>query len=320
MTIRAISARTAVTPESVGRNFLREFGQQHPGYDTVLPHDQAAALLTRLSEKTTRRTHETADAAAKLLEEFRAGRHQNGHLDGEQPQAMTARPRTTRHAKSVKRRETVAPVQQTEPHTPMPAKPRLKMPSLSMLDVVYHTTIATAVYGLWFTLKEMGLAFAVPYTLVSLHALRMAKNPASRRTARAGLAAVVVLEVLTFFVHLVLFNLRTVQAAKSGTLPLMYWENIQGPWYIALVLAALFSAAGVYAVAVTFSLTSEKHASAEKEKADADYLKKRCSELEDFARRQRDEWLRVDGWSEVRRAKAEMNAKEAEKILEKCEN
>jgi hypothetical protein len=134
-----------------------------------LPHDQAAALLTRLSEKTTRRTQETADAAAKLLEEFRAGRHQNGHLDGEQPASHDGKAAHDSPCKvRVKRRETVAPVQQTEPHTPMPAKPRLKMPSLSMLDVVYHTTIATAVYGLWFTLKEMGLAFAVPYTLVSL--------------------------------------------------------------------------------------------------------------------------------------------------------
>ena len=48
-----------------------------------------------------------------------------------------------------------------------------------MLDIVYLSTIATAVYGLWFTLREMGAAFAVPYCLISWHALRMAKNPAS---------------------------------------------------------------------------------------------------------------------------------------------
>jgi len=161
----------------------------------------------------------------------------------------------------------------------------------------------------------MGLAFAVPYCLVSLHALRMAKNPESRKTARAGVAAVVILEVFTFFVHLVLFNLRAVQAAKAGTLPLMYWENISAPWYIACVLAGMFSAAGIYAVAVTFSLTSEKHSAAEKEKADADALRKRNAELESALRNSANGWAMVDGWNEVRRAIADRYAKEANETL-----
>jgi hypothetical protein len=150
-----------------------------------------------------------------------------------------------------------------------------------MLDAVYLSTIATAVYGLWFTLREMGAAFAVPYCLISWHALRMAKNPASRSTAQVGIAAVVVLEVLTFFVHLVLFNLRTVQAAKAGVLPFEYsfYGSLEMPFVIACILAGLFSAAGIYAVSVTFLGTSEKHALAEKAKRDAEQSAAHVTEL-----------------------------------------
>lgn len=323
MTLRHISTRTGVSAESAGRNFAREFGQPHPGFDAVLAAEQVEALLARMSERTTRRAPETATAAQELLAEFRAGKNQNGHLEKEAEPALpfstkaeTAK-KPARRA-SAKKQQVPAPIQQAQPE-PEPAqtaaKRSIKLQSVSMLDVVYYTTIATAVYGLWFTLKEMGLAFAVPYCLVSLHALRMAKNPDSRKTARAGVAAVVILEVLTFFVHLVLFNLRAVQAAKAGTLPLMYWENISAPWYIACVLAGMFSAAGVYAVAVTFSLTSEKHNASELEKENADALRKRNAELEAALRNSANGWLMVDGWNDVRRATAERYAKEANDTL-----
>lgn len=313
MTLRHISERTGVTAESAGRNYKREFGHPHPGFDAVLDPAQVEALLSRMSERTTRRAPEAATAAQELLAEFRAGKHQNGHIDGkETAQKSPARPANpARRAAPTKR--TVAALS-PEP-APRPAVQRRKWPDVSMLDVVYYTTIATAVYGLWFTLKEMGLAFAVPYCMISLHALRMAKNPESRKTAQAGVAAVVVLEVFTFFVHLVLFNLRAVQAAKAGTLPLMYWENISAPWYIACVLAGMFSAAGIYAVAVTFSLTSEKHSAAENEKRSADELRKRNAELEAALRNSANGWAMVDGWNEVRRATAERYAKEANEIL-----
>jgi hypothetical protein len=320
MTLRHIADYIGVTAESAGRNYAREFGQPHPGFDFVLQPAQVEALLSRMSERTTRRTPEAATAAQELLAEFRAGKHQNGHLEGKEMKPARSRDSeilrefaalsaTRRRAKAQEKRTIPAPSPVTQPAQ------RRKWPTVSMLDVVYYTTIATAVYGLWFTLKEMGLAFSVPYCLVSLHALSMAKNPESRQTARAGVAAVVVLEVLTFFIHLTLFNLRAVQAAKAGTLPFLYWDDPSTPWYIACVLAGMFSAAGVYAVAVTFSLTSEKHNAAEKEKADSDTLRRRCAELETALRNSANGWAMVDGWNEVRRATAERYAHEANEIL-----
>ena len=324
MTIRTISASIGKTAETVGRNYLRELKQPHPGFDTVLDAAQADALLVRLSTPSTQRSKEDAAAAAGLLAEFRAGKHQNGHIEAKEMKparshdsqtlrdfvALSEKP--ARRAASAKRTAT-APIQ--EP-APTPTKGRA-WPTFSMLDAVYYTTILTAVYGLWFTLKEMGLAFAVPYCLIALHALRMAKNPESRKTAQAGVAAVVVLEILTFFVHLTLFNLRAVQAAKLGKLPLeySYWGTMEAPWWIACVLAGMFSAAGVYAVSVTFSLTSEKHRAAEKEKADTDTLRKRNAELEAALRNSANGWVMVDGWNEVRRVTAERYAKEANEIL-----
>ena len=143
----------------------------------------------------------------------------------------------------------------------------------------------------------MGAALAVPYCSISSHALRRAKNPANRKTAQAGIAAVVVLEVLTFFVHLVLFNLRTVQAAKANLLPFEYsfWGSTSTPFTIACILAGLFSAAGIYAVSVTFSLTSEKHTAAEQAKQAAERqaanVETLRAALEDSAR----QWLYASG-------------------------
>lgn len=327
MTLRAISAHLQITLDALAKQYRREFGKPHDGFDTVLPAYAATALLQRMSEPTTRRTPEAASAAAQLLAEFNAGKHQNGHLD-EVPEIKAARSHDSQilrdfaalSEKQARRRAVPAkrvdqaPVQVQEV-VPVVQPKKSMLPVVTMLDVVYYTTIATAVYGLWFTLREMGLAFAVPYALVSFHALSMAKNPESRKTAKAGLGAVVVLEILTFFVHLVLFNLRAVQAAKSNTLPFSYWETTEMPFYIACILAALFSAAGVYAVAVTFSLTSEKHSAAEKEKADADSLRLRVAELEKALKRSADGWSMVDGWNEVRRTVADMYAKEANDIL-----
>ncbi len=268
MTIRTISTAAAATTDAVVKVWKKQpaLGER-PGLDDMLTKEQAEHLLTVMSMPTTRRTPEAAAAAAQLLAEFRADMHQNGHAEPTKATAIArtvspdkpARTRTAKHA-------TTQSIMPTQPNTR-----RFEWPVVSMLDIVYLSTIATAVYGLWFTLREMGLAFAVPYCLISLHALRMAKNPASSRTAQAGIAAVIVLEVLTFFVHLVLFNLRIVQTAKEFILPFNYWELTQTPFYIACILAGLFSAAGIYSVSVTFSLTSEKHASAEKAKRDADH-------------------------------------------------
>ena len=279
MTIRNISASTATTTDAVVKVWKKQTFGPHPGLDTPLPKEQAEHLLTVMAQPTTRRTPEAAQAAAQLLAEFRASMHQNGHMEAVTPRTVTppAQPKPVQH------RTRTAKQPEIQPITPDPVKRRFVWPELSayMLDAVYLSTIATAVYGLWFTLREMGAAFAVPYCLISWHALRMAKNPASRSTAQVGIAAVVVLEVLTFFVHLVLFNLRTVQAAKAGVLPFEYsfYGSLEMPFVIACILAGLFSAAGIYAVSVTFLGTSEKHALAEKAKRDAEQSAAHVTEL-----------------------------------------
>ena len=275
MTIRHISTATATTTDAVVKVWKKQPFGPHPGLDTPLPKEQAEHLLTVMAQPTTRRTPEAAQAAAQLLAEFRAGQHQNGHMKAVTPRTVTppAQP------KPIRTRTTKQP--DAQQITPEPVKRRFAWPKIGILDIVYLSTIATAVYGLWFTLREMGAAFAVPYCLISWHALRMAKNPESRSTAQVGIAAVVVLEVLTFFVHLVLFNLRTVQAAKAGVLPFEYsfYGSLEMPFVIACILAGLFSAAGIYAVSVTFLGTSEKHALAEKAKRDAEASAAHVTEL-----------------------------------------
>jgi hypothetical protein len=293
MTIRHISASTATTTDAVVKVWKKQTFGPHPGLDTPLPKEQAEHLLTVMAQPTTRRTPEAAQAAAQLLAEFRAGMHQNGHVETRKEYAPVANPGVKMvvpdpHFKPgaefknpAQHRTRTAKRPDAQPITPESVKRRFRWPQIGILDVVYLSTIATAVYGLWFTLREMGAAFAVPYCLISWHALRMAKNPASRSTAQVGIAAVVVLEILTFFVHLVLFNLRTVQAAKAGVLPFEYsfYGSLEMPFVIACILAGLFSAAGIYAVSVTFLGTSEKHALAEKAKRDAEQSAAHVTEL-----------------------------------------
>mgnify|MGYP001324046243 CR=1 FL=1 len=312
MTLRAISTATAATTDAVVKVWKKQpaLGKR-PDLDDLLTKEQAEHLLTVMSMPTTRRTPEAAAAAAQLLAEFRADMHQNGHAE---PTKATAIARTVTPDKPARTRTPRTAVAQQA--IPQPSNTRrFEWPTVSMLDVVYLSTIATAVYGLWFTLKEMGIAFAVPYCLISFHALRMAKNPANRQTAQAGIAAVVILEVLTFFVHLVLFNLRIVQTAKEFALPFNYWEQTQTPFYIACILAGLFSAAGIYSVSVTFSLTSEKHASAEKAKRDAEHTAANVetlrAALEDSAR----QWAIASGQNHFDIEKAGELAEKYFKIL-----
>lgn len=276
--------------EPLRKVWVKHFGDGWPHGDAQLPKEKALALLTILAQPTTRRKPEHAEIAAELLRKVQ----ENGQYvppDETRVQATQSAPKpknvvgkqqiemqTTRREKA----QTVHPV----------PKKKYWFEYVTMLDVVYLATIATAVYGLWFNLREMGIAFAVPYTLVSFHALRMAKNPESAKTAQAGIAAVVVLEILTFFIHLTMFNLRIIQATKQMILPFSYeWysgDMKEIPFFIACVLSALFSAAGVYAVSVTFSLTMEKHnskktAELEAEKRESHYKQLRDT-LEEAAR------------------------------------
>jgi len=154
---------------------------------------------------------------------------------------------------------------EVEPEAELPAKQKTDgeeskswIKSVSALDVVFFCNMAVADYGLVYMLKEMGAAWAIVYTLVSFHALKMAKDRYSQVTASRGIAAVWVLEVFAFFIHLAMFNLRAWQAAKDGDMPFSPWENITYPFWIAFALAALFSGAAVYAVSTTLALTKEK--------------------------------------------------------------
>ena len=296
MNFTTISHATGISTDNLLKAWKNAglYEGKSPGPTGALPADKVAPFLEWIgAPKTRRKDGPATQVAATLLAEFRAGQHQNGHVDTRKEYAPVANPGVkmvvpdqhfkpgAEFKKPVQHRTRTAKQPDAQPITPEPVKRRFTWPQVGMLDIVYLSTIATAVYGLWFTLREMGAAFAVPYCLISWHALRMAKNPASRSTAQVGIAAVVVLEVLTFFVHLVLFNLRTVQAAKAGVLPFEYsfYGSLEMPFVIACILAGLFSAAGIYAVSVTFLGTSEKHALAEKAKRDAEQSAAHVTEL-----------------------------------------
>lgn len=87
----------------------------------------------------------------------------------------------------------------------------------------------------------------------------MAKDRYSQQTAKQGIVAICVLELLAFFVHLAMFNMRLWDANQAGKLPFSVqdgWMHI--PFVIALCLALLVSLTAIYAVTTTLSLTKEK--------------------------------------------------------------
>lgn len=131
--------------------------------------------------------------------------------------------------------------------------------SLTGLDWVYLVTVGIADYGLIVLLKEMGLAAGVVYTLISFHALAMARSRKSQVTAKRGIVAVWLLELLAFFVHLTLFNRRL--WGSINELPFNVTEDLNDeyrPYLIAVIMALLFSAAGIYAVSTTLALLKER--------------------------------------------------------------
>jgi len=287
MTIRNISASTATTTDAVVKVWKKQTFGPHPGLDTPLPKEQAEHLLTVMAQPTTRRTPEAAQAAAQLLAEFRASMHQNGHMEAVTPRTVTppAQPKPVQH------RTRTAKQPEIQPITPEPVKrgilarifgPIIRaITTTTKLDVVYYFTLGVACYGAWQGLgrSEMGVSFGVVYTLVSLHALGMAKDPANKGTAVAGISAVVVLEIVGFFIDLSMFNLRIWQVAKQDLLPFRSYE-IWIPFWIAVILAALQRIfGGVYPVMMTFFLTSEKRDSAEKAKRDAEQSAAHVTEL-----------------------------------------
>ena len=130
--------------------------------------------------------------------------------------------------------------------------------SITLLDVVFYANMIVAWYGLILLLHEMGGAFGLVYSLISIHAMRMAKNRYAANTAQSGVTAIWILEALAFFIHASMFNNRAWQAAGRGELPFDAQIHSSYPFWISAILALLFSGAAIYAVSITLSLTSEK--------------------------------------------------------------
>lgn len=129
---------------------------------------------------------------------------------------------------------------------------------LTKLDVVYLFTIAAADYGLTYILREMGVVAAIVYTLISLDALGMAKNRYQQQTARNGILAVLALEIGAFFIHLTMFNRRLWDNIADLPFRIDDVTDESRPFYIALTLSVLLSAAGIYAVSITLSKVLEQ--------------------------------------------------------------
>jgi hypothetical protein len=126
--------------------------------------------------------------------------------------------------------------------------------SFSILDIVFYTNMLVAWYGLILILHEMGFAFGIVYTLVSIDAMKMAKNRYARNTARSGITAIWILEFFTVFIHIAMFNKRAWQAAYRGDLPM---DQQWFPFVLACILGTMFSGFAIYAVTTTLDLTSE---------------------------------------------------------------
>lgn len=212
MTIRSISARTDLTAESVGRNFQRQFGQPHPGYDTVLPHAQAIALLTRLSEPTTRRTPEAANAAAALLAEFRSGAHQNGHLDGHSAIEVvkSVRPRLV----VAKKRESVNHVFTAPQLMPEQSQEAEPINWNAVLNGVRSAILIGIVLGhaglVWYDCAALwdtpgGIGGALVFFIV-LAAVMFAADPSKNRTSSFALWFVALVDAAAYFVHKPVFD------------------------------------------------------------------------------------------------------------------
>lgn len=328
--------------EPVRKVFVRLFNGRHewPGGDEPLPHEVAVELLQQMATPTTRRSPESAAIAADLLVQI-TGKEDGEVVVPEQPkkqphpiETLGPFPKSERRKvrDKIDRKEqnpggTVGALQdltaaiQGERKKREPGSFERWLRSITALDIVFAVTILTAIYGLWYNLREMGLAFAVPYSLISFHAMRMAKNNRNLKTARAGIAAVVILEALAFFVHLSMFNLRVVQIAQKGNLPFEYsaWGSLEAPFYIALVLATLFSASGIYSVGVTFSMTKERHDDAEAEAKRAELRKAQRLELLEAVKTAGIEWQLAAGWNEAKPWLAEKYAAKYREILQRVE-
>lgn len=137
-------------------------------------------------------------------------------------------------------------------------------PDFTELDLAFYINMGAGIFGTIYMLGPWGGVFGAVYFLLSRHLLRMTKNRHSNQTAASNQWLVWVLEGVTFFIHLVMFNLGIWQHPE--TLPFDVSQNTGGPFYIALVLSSLLSGGAIYAVLTSLALSNEKQRADEYEK------------------------------------------------------
>lgn len=229
---QTVSIKEIMSRVGIGDDTIRKYGF---GVSASIPIEKAIEILKPRTVAGGRWPIDKANRAAAMLAELQA-------------------------LQSGAAKETAAPEPLPEPQikTETPTESKRHKIRFSALDIVFGVNILVADYGLIYLMKEMGAAWAVVYSLLSIHAIGMAKNRHSQVTASYGVAAVWILEILSFFIHLSMFNLRLWETGFENKLPFSVWENTTYPFAIASILAALFSTAAIYSVSVTLALTKEK--------------------------------------------------------------
>ncbi len=162
----------------------------------------------------------------------------------------------------------VIPEPQAETEQPKPVNESTenkKESWFSLLDLAFYANMGIAIYGLVVILGIMGVLIGVFYTLISIHAIGLARDRYAANTSGASIGAVVVLEIFTYFIHLAMFNASIWKG--SETLPFQIMEA--GEWRvfaIACVLAFVLTAGTIYAITVRNAQIKERIAAKEFEK------------------------------------------------------
>lgn len=138
--------------------------------------------------------------------------------------------------------------------------------NMTALDYLFLTNIVIADYGAWVLLKDMGLFFALYYSILSYQIMSMAGDRYSSQTAKRGIGLLWALEILTLCVHFGMLHLRIKQASKAGDMPFDVEQYPVVAYSLAIVLSAVFSGGAIYAVTTKRALMVEKATAVEWEK------------------------------------------------------
>lgn len=235
-----LKERDQPTPESISLMLRKQIGTAYKAFKKV--GKDGWAVGTPLSER---------DATALIMYYAAQG---NPHAK------KLAENRSTVTESPQKEKENTTPVEGT-PAESVTENKEIKPSRLSLLDVVFWFTVCLTGWGFYTFFGVWGIGVWIVYALIAIHAMIMAQNPRLRSTARAGLAAVVGLEIIAFCVHFAMFNLaiwRIGGDLKRGEiLPFRIFEHLDYPFYIAVVFAAILSAGNIYAVSVKMNITKE---------------------------------------------------------------